>query len=71
MLSSLCLVYASLELSKDWDCEADAVAVASGGSIWKGLVMEGMKEMIVQCRQHGQGLGAYCKAENSDCKSGF
>lgn len=46
--------------------------MASGGSTWKGLVMEGMKEMmVVQCRQHAQGPGAYSKADNGDCKSKF
>lgn len=45
--------------------------VASGGSTWKGLVIKGMKEMVVQCRQHAQGRLVYCKADKSDCKSRF
>lgn len=36
--------------------------MASGGRNWKGLVLEGMKEMVVQRRQHAQGPGACCKA---------
>lgn len=46
MLVSLWQVYASLELNKDWDCADDAVAVVSGGSSWKGLVLKGMKELV-------------------------
>lgn len=65
MLGSLCLLCALLELSKDWDCEEEAVAVGCGGSTWKGLVMEQRKEIAVQCRQQAQSLGACCKADNS------
>lgn len=36
--------------------------MASGDRNWKGLVLEGMKEMVVQHRQRAQGLGACCKA---------